>query len=70
MAIHDALAALIDPGDEVLVPAPYWTTYPESIKLVRGVPIVVTAAPEFKVTVEQPEAASPLSVSSRRSPTW
>jgi aspartate aminotransferase len=40
-AIADAFAALLDPGDEVLLTAPYWTTYPESIALCDGVPVVV-----------------------------
>ena len=40
-AIYNACATLLDPGDEVLLPAPYWTTYPESIRLAGGVPIVV-----------------------------
>ena len=52
-------ATLLDPGDEVLLPAPYWTTYPESIRLAGGVPVVVptTWAVGFRVTVEQLEAA-------------
>src|SRR5665213_3029144 len=37
-AVYQAFATLLDPGDEVLVPAPYWTTYPESIALAGGVP--------------------------------
>jgi aspartate aminotransferase len=58
-AIANAFAVLCDPGDEVLVPAPYWTTYPESIGLAGGVPVVVTAdeASGFRVSVEQLEAA-------------
>ncbi|BCJ46168.1 aminotransferase [Actinoplanes ianthinogenes] len=40
-AVYQAFAALLDPGDEVLVPAPYWTTYPEAIKLAGGVPVPV-----------------------------
>ncbi|MGA8296854.1 MAG: pyridoxal phosphate-dependent aminotransferase [Acidimicrobiales bacterium] len=40
-AIANAFTALLDPGDEVLVAAPYWTTYPESIALAEGVPVVV-----------------------------
>jgi aspartate/methionine/tyrosine aminotransferase len=54
-----ACAALCDPGDEVIVPAPYWTTYPEAIALSGGVPVIVdtTEETEFKVTVEQLEAA-------------
>jgi len=40
-AVANSFAALCDPGDEVLVPAPYWTTYPEVIALAGGVPVVV-----------------------------
>jgi aspartate aminotransferase len=40
-AVYEAFAALLDPGDEVLLPAPYWTTYPEAIALAGGVPVVV-----------------------------
>lgn len=40
-ALYNAFAALLDPGDEVLLPAPYWTTYPESIRLAGGVPVAV-----------------------------
>lgn len=58
-AVFQACAALINPGDEVLLPAPYWTTYPETIKLAGGTPVPVTASFEndYKVTVEQLEAA-------------
>ena len=58
-AVANAFAALCDPGDEVLVPAPYWTTYPESIALAGGIPVVVgtDSASGFRVTVEQLEAA-------------
>jgi len=58
-AVFVAFAALCDPGDEVIVPAPYWTTYPEAIALSGGVPVVVdtTEETEFKVTVAQLEAA-------------
>ena len=38
-AVYEAFATLLDPGDEVLLPAPYWTTYPEAIKLAGGVPV-------------------------------
>lgn len=56
-AVFVAFAALCDAGDEVIVPAPYWTTYPEAIALSGGVPVVVdtTEETEFKVTVEQLE---------------
>ncbi len=40
-ALYNAFATLLDPGDEVLLPSPYWTTYPESIALAGGVPVVV-----------------------------
>jgi aspartate/methionine/tyrosine aminotransferase len=58
-AVFEACAALLDPGDEVLLPAPYWTTYPEAITLAGGVPVPVLAGVSqgFKVTVEQLEAA-------------
>jgi aspartate/methionine/tyrosine aminotransferase len=41
MAVYEAFATLLDPGDEVLLPAPYWTTYPEAITLAGGVPVPV-----------------------------
>ena len=40
-AVYEAMAVLLDPGDEVLLPAPYWTTYPEAIRLAGGVPVEV-----------------------------
>jgi aspartate/methionine/tyrosine aminotransferase len=58
-AVEEAFAALLDPGDEVLLPAPYWTTYPEVVRLAGGVPVEVQTTPEsgYKVTVEQLERA-------------
>jgi aspartate aminotransferase len=58
-AIYEAFATMLDPGDEVIVPAPYWTTYPESIRLAGGVAVALAAdeTQEYKVTVEQLEAA-------------
>ena len=58
-AIYEAFAAMLDPGDEVIVPAPYWTTYPEAIRLAGGVPVEVLAdeTQDYKVTVAQLEAA-------------
>ncbi|MDR2564513.1 MAG: pyridoxal phosphate-dependent aminotransferase [Bifidobacteriaceae bacterium] len=58
-AVYQAFATLLDPGDEALLPAPYWTTYPEAIKLAGGVPVPVFAGPEaeYKVTVEQLDRA-------------
>jgi aspartate aminotransferase len=59
-ALYQAFATLLDPGDEVLLPAPYWVTYPEAIALAGGVPVVVPtdAAGGFRATVEQLEAAT------------
>ncbi|HWA65581.1 MAG TPA: pyridoxal phosphate-dependent aminotransferase [Mycobacteriales bacterium] len=58
-AVYEAFATLLDPGDEVILPAPYWTTYPESIRLAGGTPVVVAtdAASGYLATVEQLEAA-------------
>lgn len=58
-AVYEAFATLLDPGDEVLLPAPYWTTYPESIRLAGGVPVVVptTTSSGYLASVEQLEAA-------------
>lgn len=58
-AVFTAFAALCDPGDEVIVPAPYWTTYPEAVTLAGGGPVVVDTTEEtgFRVTVEQLEKA-------------
>ncbi len=58
-AIYEAFAAMLDPGDEVIVPAPYWTTYPEAITLAGGVavPVLADETQGYKVTVEQLEAA-------------
>lgn len=58
-AVFEACAVLLDPGDEVLLPTPYWTTYPESIGLAGGVAVPVEAGPEaqYLVSVEQLEAA-------------
>ncbi|MTE20513.1 aminotransferase class I/II-fold pyridoxal phosphate-dependent enzyme [Streptomyces sp. TRM43335] len=58
-AIYEAFAAILDPGDEVLLPAPYWTTYPESIKLAGGVPVPVVTdeTTGYRASVEQLEAA-------------
>jgi aspartate aminotransferase len=58
-AVYTAFATLLDPGDEVLLPAPFWTTYPESITLAGGVAVQVTAdeSTGYRVGVEQLEAA-------------
>ncbi|HEX6312100.1 MAG TPA: pyridoxal phosphate-dependent aminotransferase, partial [Acidimicrobiia bacterium] len=58
-AVYQAFQVLLDPGDEVLVPTPYWTTYPEVIKLAGGTQVDVFAGADqgYLVTVEQLEAA-------------
>src|SRR5690606_21517253 len=58
-ALFNAFATILDPGDEVILPAPYWTTYPESIALAGGVAVVVDTDLQsgFRATVEQLEAA-------------
>jgi aspartate/methionine/tyrosine aminotransferase len=58
-AIYNTMATLLDPGDEVLLPAPYWVTYPEAITLAGGVPVIIPTDEEtgFRATVEQLEAA-------------
>lgn len=58
-AVYNAFEVLLDPGDEVLLPAPYWTTYPEPIALAgaRSVVVPTDARSGFRVTVDQLEAA-------------
>ena len=58
-ALYNAFAALLDPGDEVILPAPYWTTYPESIRLAGGIPVEVMTdeTTGYRASVEQLEAA-------------
>jgi aspartate aminotransferase len=58
-AVYEAFATLLDPGDEVLLPAPYWTTYPECIKLAGGVPVEVATdeSTGYLASVDQLEAA-------------
>ena len=57
--VYLALRALVNPGDEVILPAPYWVSYIELIRMVGGVPVVVTAteAEHFKLTAEKLEKA-------------
>ncbi len=57
--VYIALAALVDPGDEVIVPAPYWVSYYEMVRLFGGVPVVVNVSEEqgFQLTPEQLEQA-------------
>jgi aspartate/methionine/tyrosine aminotransferase len=58
-ALYEAFATLLDPGDEVLLPAPYWTTYPEAIALAGGttVEVITDETTGYLATVEQLEAA-------------
>ncbi len=58
-AVYQSFASIVDPGDEVLLPSPYWTTYPEAIKLAGGVSVEVFAdeTQNYLVTVEQLEKA-------------
>jgi aspartate aminotransferase len=58
-AIFNTFLALIDPGDEVLIPSPYWLSYPEMVKLAGGIPKYITASYErdYKITPEQLKAA-------------
>ena len=57
-AVYNTFLTLVDPGDEVLLPAPYWTTYPEPIRLAGGVPVEIAAdeTTGFRVTVDMLEA--------------
>ena len=56
-SILTAFLSILDPGDEVIIPAPYWTTYPEAVKIARGTPVFIETekSNNFKVTVEQLE---------------
>ncbi|MBR6649579.1 MAG: pyridoxal phosphate-dependent aminotransferase [Bacteroidaceae bacterium] len=58
-AVCNAIMALVNPGEEVIVPAPYWVSYPEMVKLADGIPVIVSAGIEqnFKITGAQLEAA-------------
>src|ERR1700685_3046791 len=60
-AVYQAFATLLDPGDEVLVPAPYWTTYPEAIALAGGVlrPVLTDERSGYLTTVADLEAGRP-----------
>ncbi|MGD1864772.1 MAG: pyridoxal phosphate-dependent aminotransferase [Phormidesmis sp.] len=54
-SLYDLMMALIEPGDEVIIPAPYWVSYPEMVKLAGGTPVIVntTAESTYKITAEQ-----------------
>lgn len=58
-SIYNALVALINSGDEVIIPAPYWVSYPDMVKLVDGVPVILPTNIEshFKITPEQLDKA-------------
>lgn len=58
-SVCNTILALVNPGEEVIVPAPYWVSYPEMVKLAEGEPVIVTAGIEqnFKITPAQLEAA-------------
>jgi aspartate/methionine/tyrosine aminotransferase len=49
-AVYQTCAVLLDPGDEALIPAPYWVTYPEAVKLAGATPVAVPHGPDLKVT--------------------
>ncbi|NNL14228.1 MAG: pyridoxal phosphate-dependent aminotransferase [Acidimicrobiia bacterium] len=49
-AVYQACSVLLDPGDEALIPAPYWVTYPEAVKLAGATPVAVPHGPDLKVT--------------------
>src|SRR5512136_2769542 len=57
--LYNALVATLNPGDEVIIPAPYWVSYPDMVLLAGGTPVAVTATAEtgFKLKPEQLEAA-------------
>ena len=57
--VCNAILALVNPGDEVIIPAPYWVSYPQMTKLAGGTPVIVRAGFEqdFKMTADQLEAA-------------
>lgn len=54
-SLFNLMMVMVDPGDEVIIPAPYWVSYPEMVKLVGGVPVIVptTAEQEFKLNPDQ-----------------
>ncbi|MCA9245072.1 MAG: pyridoxal phosphate-dependent aminotransferase [Phycisphaerales bacterium] len=56
-ALHLGFAALLNPGDEVIIPAPYWVSYPDQVRLCDGKPVIVTPAKGLKITADELEAA-------------
>jgi aspartate aminotransferase len=58
-SLYNLMQVLIDPGDEVIIPAPYWLSYPDMVRLAGGVPVILptTAATNFKISAEQLRSA-------------
>ncbi len=58
-SLYNVFQAIVDSGDEVIIPSPFWLTYPEQVRAAEGEPVIVTCGPEqgFKITPEQLEAA-------------
>jgi aspartate aminotransferase len=58
-SVYEAMQATLDEGDEVLLPTPYWVTYPECVKLAGGTPVILQTQPEnsYKITTEQLKGA-------------
>jgi aspartate aminotransferase len=58
-SLYNLMQVLIDPGDEVIIPAPYWLSYPEMVKLAEGTPVIVDTSREnnYKITPQQLEQA-------------
>ncbi|MCF7955861.1 MAG: pyridoxal phosphate-dependent aminotransferase [Phycisphaerae bacterium] len=58
-SVYEAMQAVVDPGDEVLLPAPYWVTYPETVKLAGGIPVIVETSEKnsYKITPEELKGA-------------
>ena len=58
-SVCNTVMVLVNPGDEVIIPAPFWVSYPEMVKLAEGTPVIVPAGIEqdFKITPAQLEAA-------------
>ena len=68
-SVCNAIMALVNPGDEVIIPAPYWVSYPQMVLLAGGTPVFVNAGFEqdFKMTAQQLEAAKREASTARRS---
>ena len=59
--IYNLCMAVLDPGDEVIIPAPYWVSYPDMVLLADGVPVTPSAGPEqgYKITPSSSPRRSP-----------